>query len=134
MTIDWQQQQAESSTIFSAQSSSTDKQQIKHCVDACLQKMIEHLEQDVTDQAMYLVCQWLPANATLQLLTADPELQPCGKITVQCQLDGLKEMDDELLAEFKFWLRDYLTTAAGFLHYSLVAVMRATPDASPELL
>jgi hypothetical protein len=69
-----------------------------------------------------MLFEWDEDNASLSIVVSDAKKAHDSPQMVKCCFKALSEnMPSDYAENIHFWIRDYLTTCAGFMRYSLVA-------------
>ena len=118
--------------IHRSQLNSTSEQEIQQAVDTCIEKACELLESNIQDDSRYLLFGWGADTSTLTIVVTDDDKVKDARDVMQCQfVTGGKPLDPE---DIQFWIKDYLTTCAPFLRYSLIAAFHRESRANCTLL
>lgn len=108
------------------------EQEIQLAIDISIEKACDLLESNIQDDSRYLLFGWDADTSTLTIVVTDDEKQRDSRDVVQCQFVATdKPLDPE---DIQFWIKDYLTTCAQFLRYSLIAAFHRESRASCTLL
>ena len=108
---------------------SDEKDKLKLATEACAEKSIGLLADNIQDNSLYLLFEWNPAKSTLTVVLTDDTKQHDAPHSVTGIFAGLS--DSELI---QFWLYDYLTTSTTFLKFSLVAIFHSSTRSNTQLL
>ena len=108
----------------------TDTGQLKLAVLESVDKAISLLSDNIIDESRYLLFEWAPRAAELKIVVTDDDKAVDSSQVVVCYLNGSKEssklLDDSHIEEFTItvreWIHNHLTTSAGFMRFSLIAV------------
>jgi len=116
-------------------------------IQVCIEKAVSFLPDYVTDESRYLLFEWNIETSTLTIVVTDDTKKHDAKFVVKCCMSALNEavnrIDSELAKKekaleysdlVKYSIKDYLTTCAAFMQFSLVAVFHNTTRAKIELL
>ncbi|MBN8431875.1 hypothetical protein JF535_13550 [Microbulbifer salipaludis] len=108
------------------------EQDIQLAIDASVEKACELLENNIQDDSRYLLFGWDSEVSTLTIVVTDDDKRHDSRDVVQCHLvTGGQQPDPE---DIQFWIKDYLTTCAPFLRYSLIAAFHRGSRATCTLL
>jgi hypothetical protein len=125
---------------------SESEQDFKLAVEACAEKTISVLKNNIQDDSLYLMFEWNPSSAHLTAVLTDASKQHDAPACViasfphlKAQLALLAPAEHEAHTNthtelIKFWLYDYLTTSTAFFQYSLVAIFHSSARDNTELL
>jgi len=98
---------------------SSSEQEIQRAIDASIEKACELLENNIRDDSRYLLFGWDAGASTLTIVVTDDDKVHDSRDVVQCHFaTGDQPLDVE---DIQFWIKDYLTTCAPYLQYSLIA-------------
>ena len=125
----------------------TNELAINLTIQACIEKAVSYFPEHVTDESRYLICEWDTENTTLTLVVTDDSKKYESNFKVKCFMDGLNclikntpepELKNEVILSqsemIKYAIKDYLTTCASFMKFSLVAVFHNNTRDKVELL
>lgn len=119
---------------------------LKDALETCAAKAISLLGENIQDDSLYLLFEWNPDIAELNIAITDASKQIDAPAYVgahfavlQQELESLppagqveqKEATSELV---KFLLSDYLASCSAFFRYSLVAIFHSSSRADSVLL
>ncbi len=113
-----------------AESGATEDGVLKDDMEEALEKAMALLNANVKNESRYFLVEWDRANAVLRLaVTNDRKAQDAADV-VTCRFAALQQRlqtADESAIEacsdkVNFFAKDYLSTCAGFMDYSLVAM------------
>ena len=108
------------------------EQEAQLAIDASIEKACDLLENNIQDDSRYLLFGWDATVATLTIVVTDDEKQLDSRDVVQCRFTATdKPLDPE---DIQYWIKDYLTTCAPFLRYSLIAAFHRESRANCTLL
>lgn len=93
---------------------------MKSAIEQCIEKACSLLASNIQDDSLYLLFEWFADTATLKVLVTDSSKTQDAPQVIRCQFIRL-ENDAEIAERVQYWIRDYLTTCASFMQYSLVA-------------
>ncbi|CAA0102960.1 Uncharacterised protein [BD1-7 clade bacterium] len=100
-------------------------------VDQATAKAVELLPDSLFDDAMFMLFEWNSDKHQLDINITDAGKKQNADIIVRVILDGTYVPGVELL---KYWLKDYLSSSTGFLHYSLIAAFTDADRQSVQML
>ena len=127
-------------------SNSLDNNDLRLAVEACAEKAISLLDDNINDDSLYLLFEWNADKAELNVCVTDASKQHDSKHQVIMHFAALANKlhslptterlakQHELSESVQFWLHDYLTTCTAFFRYSLVAIFHKGSRANTELL
>ncbi len=110
---------------------------IKQAVLDAAEYAFELLDDNIEDDSMFCVFDWNFDKQALTIMVTDPSKTKFAKHKVELRLQGFaahianKEDQQE---QIQLWIHNHITTAAGFLRYSLVAAMTINGDPRSSLL
>ena len=109
---------------------------IELAIQACIDKAIGFLLENVVDESRYLLFEWDVVSSTLTIVVTDDLRENDSRYVVKCLMSALDgEVNAiEYASTIKYWIKDYLTTDSEFLKYSLVAVFHSKTRSKVELL
>lgn len=140
--LTWTSQHNQTNTFHIALVTETSETTIKKCVEACAEKAVQMLNENIQDNSLYLLCEWNPTEADLSICVTDSTKTLDSPHTIHCTFSGIAESlacadqaEQQNYAELiKFWLHDYLSSYAPFFNYSLVAIFHSSTREQTELL
>ncbi|WP_153039194.1 hypothetical protein [Microbulbifer sp. Q7] len=108
------------------------EQDIQLAIDASVEKACDLLDNNIQDDSRYLLFGWNSEASILTIVVTDDDKRHDSRDVVQCHfVSGDQQPDPE---DIQFWIKDYLTTCAPFLRYSLIAAFHLGSRASCTLL
>jgi len=120
---------------------------IERAVQACIEKAVSFIPDNVTNESRYFLFEWDVVCSTLTIVVTDDSKENDSKIVVKCLMSVLDENTNtnksesawsDKTAEYaqlvKYWIKDYLTTCSDFMKFSLVAVFHSESRENTELL
>ena len=125
-----EEQSTTTSRFHYAESTATEDEALKDEVEEALEKAMAFLNANVKNESRYFLVEWDVSNSTLRLAVTDDHKQQDAADVVCCRFAALNQrlqaQGPEALAlcseKVQFWLKDYLSSCAVFMNYSLVAV------------
>lgn len=135
--------------IHHATSEGTSDSDIQLAINACTDKACALLDQNIQEDSRYLLFEWDSTNSTLTIVVTDDSKQKDSPQIVQCHFPALNQklnaVTDTQGSEWQFQaaeiadhvqysIKDYLTTCAPFLRYSLIAAFHQDSRATCTLL
>jgi len=113
-----------------AESVAVDDHSAKNELEVALEKAVALLNANVKNESRYFMVEWHLPSSTLRLAVTNDTKSEDGADVVTLrftalneQLQAAGESERELHSEkVQFWVKDFLSTCAGFMDYSLVAV------------
>lgn len=133
-------------TIHTSDFLYTSNNDVKLAFEACAQKAVGLLSENIQDESLYLMFEWSPSNSTLTVVLTDATKQHDApqKVTgifsaLNFKLNQLTQPEhaEQILAYtelIQFWLYDYLTTCTEFFRYSLVTIFHSSSREESKLL
>ncbi|WP_043316675.1 hypothetical protein [Microbulbifer sp. HZ11] len=106
-------------TIYQTKAEGSDGQDIRHVIEASIDKACEHLEDNLQDDSRYLLFGWNVDTSTLTIVVTDDEKVRDAREVVRCKFVAIDVQLD--VEDIQYWIKDYLTTCVPFLQYSLIA-------------
>ncbi|WP_226662113.1 hypothetical protein [Microbulbifer aggregans] len=151
MTLAWiENKSAETEqVIHSSTFEGTSDHDVQQAIDACIEKACTLLHQNIQDDSRFLLFEWDTTNAILTIVVTDDSKQQDSRDVVKCHFTLLDQKTitesasqdktqqprvDELAENILYWIKDYLTTCAPFLRYSLIAAFHQGSRATCTLL
>lgn len=138
--FNWNTTQSNNQILHSVRVSETTELQVRKTIEACADKAIGLLENNILDDSLYLLFEWNSQDAILNIVVTDaaknhdaPEVVNCTFAQLANELKTL-EQSKTYSEAVQFWLHDYLTTCTAFFHYSLVAIFHSSTRSNTELL
>tara|TARA_R110001592_G_scaffold57536_5_gene174664 strand:- start:10702 stop:11145 length:444 start_codon:yes stop_codon:yes gene_type:complete len=117
--------------------------ELEPLIIACVDKAVSVMPENINDDSLYLIFEF-DDHRVLRIVMTDDTKQQESAYGIACDMSSvtpyLAESDywkfkDERFADIvKHCIRDYLTTCAAFMRYSLVAVFSEGDRARTELL
>lgn len=140
--LTWTSHKDGNKTAYAISVSDTSEKAIRQIIEDCADKAIALLKQNIQDDSLYLLFEWYPQEAKLNIVVTDASKTQDAPISVTCTFSSLalelaRESEEQYLnyiESVKFWLHDYLSTCTGFFSYSLVAIFHSSSRTSTELL
>jgi hypothetical protein len=144
--LNWNSNTNNNTIIHNTVIAETDDTSLRLAIEACAEKSINLLKENIQNDSLYLLFEWNPENSTLTIVVTDAEKKSDGPQSVICVFtglhSGLKQLNSadyewqvaDHIESIKFWLHDYLTTCTAFFRYSLVAIFHSSNRSNTELL
>ena len=144
--LNWNCNTANNTVIHNAIVAETDDTSLRLAIEACAEKAIKLLKENIRDDSLYLLFEWNLEISTLTIVVTDADKKSDAAQTVTCIFSGLhtglKQLNStdhewqvaDHIESIKFWLHDYLTTCTAFFQYSLVAIFHSSTRNDTELL
>lgn len=145
-TSSWQKQSTPNQTLYLNHFNGDDQPALKEALETSVSKAIELLDDNIREDSLYLLFEWNPAAAELNIVVTDAHKQQDGAYKVQTTLPDLHlalstvnvdELDakiETLNDTIKFLLSDFLASYSPFFSYSLVAIFHSSSRAETSLL
>lgn len=141
----WQQQSSAQGTAYLNCFNGYDQPALKHALENCAAKAVSLLDTAIDDDSLYLLFEWNPLAAELQVVVTDATKQRDSAHTIQAQFPDLRAQlhpaesgnsasIDALNETVKFLLSDFLASYSPFFSYSLVAIFHSSSRAETQLL
>lgn len=109
----------------------TSDEDVQHAINTCIDKACDLLDKSIQENSRYFLFGWDNASSTLTILVTDETKAHDSPDVVKCDFSGTQQLDPE---DIQYWIKDYLTTCAPFLRYSLIAAFHQESRASCTLL
>jgi len=140
--FNWIIHQTENQIVHMTSVSDTSEKAVRQTIEACADKAIHLLRKNIQDNSLYLLFEWAPVEAKLNIVVTDASKTQDAPESVCCVFSSLaielarenEEQRQHYLESVKFWLHDYLTTCSAFFSYSLVAIFHSSTRNTTELL
>ncbi len=130
--------------IVTTQSHTKTLKDIQQDIESTIDKAISFLPHNIEADSLYMLFEWLSATSTLNIVITDSTKSHDAPITTRCICKGiqkkgsLKSDDNDINTDqiemIKLGIKDYLTTCAGFMQFSLVAAFHHGDRSTSELL
>lgn len=142
----WQQQSISNQTRYLQQFSGSDQSALKQGLEASATQAIGLLDTNIQEDSLYLLFEWNPATAVLNVVVTDAHKQHDSSASVQAILPELPVMlsaldtteratcINTLNDTIKFLLSDFLASYSPFFSYSLVAIFHSSSRTETSLL
>jgi hypothetical protein len=134
MPLDWIVTKNTETTQHFHQANSSDAENIQHDIGACIEKAITLLPNNINDDSLYFLVEWCSNSSTLSVVVTDDSKQNESPEVTSCSFSTTNESSEQFIDNVKYWVKDYLTTSAGFIQFSLVAVFGLGNRDKMELL
>lgn len=99
---------------------------VQSFINSAIDRSIAIIPQSMHDDARYLLFNWDPYKASLTAVTTDDAKSHDAPESIQLDIPAWQVSTSSeaprQTEKLHYWIRDYLTTCAEFLHYSLIAV------------
>jgi hypothetical protein len=109
-------------TIHQGECTIANDDELKRGVASVVEKATSLFPSSLQDDSQYLLFEWDQEMAILTVVVTDINKANDSSQKVQCQLSGAMLADAGFTEDFSYAVRDYLTTCASFMAYSMVAV------------
>jgi hypothetical protein len=138
----WNLQHTDNKTLHTTSVAETSENSVQHVLEACAEKAIHILNENILEDSLYLLFEWNPELARLNIVVTDaskthdaPHSFCCTFSSLSTELARLTADQRENYTEtIKFWLHDYLASCTAFFSYSLVAIFHCSSRENTELL
>ena len=135
--------------IHSASLVHTEASELKAAIINTINKAVELLPCNMEDTSRYFLFEWDTKTCCLTVVITDDNKEIDSRHIVQCNMSGLNRRMEELLSnsketlknsiseltqEIKESIHNYLTTSAGFMRYSLIAVFHSDSRENTKLI
>lgn len=136
ISLDWQEDSAENnqSSIISTTFDKNQRELTHLAIKKTVDKAISILGDNIIDNSRYFLCEWQPQTASLTIVVTDDTKKHDAKYKVKCTLTCVDKNTDELSDDVRHWIHNYLTTHAGFMQFSLIAIFHSSSRNSTVLL
>ncbi|WP_101756768.1 hypothetical protein [Oceanicoccus sp. KOV_DT_Chl] len=134
MSLVWQQLPegtTDGPIIVAASYLQQDEVLAQQAVNDSIEKAVEIVPLNISDESMYMIFEWNAQRGLLSIALTDEAKSNDSQRTVRCELPAMVAIDRETM---RFWIRDYLTTCDGFMHFSLIAVFHTGDRTAVDLL
>jgi len=125
------------SFCHSSVSTSGNEAELKQAVLGAADYAFNLLDQNIEDDSMFCLFDWDFDKKKLLIAVTDPSKKKLAKHTVELILTGyadhIADKEDQQ-EQIQLWLHNYITTAANFLQFSLVAAIIADGDTGSSVL
>jgi hypothetical protein len=125
------------SFCHSSVSTSGNEAELKQAVLGAADYAFNLLDQNIEDDSMFCLFDWNFDKKKLLIAVTDPSKKKLAKHTVELTLTGyadhIADKEDQQ-EQIQLWLHNYITTAANFLQFSLVAAIIADGDTGSSVL
>lgn len=138
--LNWTTTEKLNTLIHSTSELDIDESKICKTIEACADKAIGLLKNNIQDDSLYLLFEWNEELAQLKIVLTDAAKKNDSQESVYCTFPNLaldlvnEEQRAANTDSIKFWLHDYLTTCTAFFSYSLVAIFHSSTRNNTELL
>ncbi len=152
MELEWKESQIDSpkgAVLHFVDCAETAEQAVFEVLAKVMNKAVDLLPENVSDDSRYFLCEWDAVASTLNIVVTDDHKQKDALNIVKLRLSGLVEplesIKNEAVTEWatqanecsdniKYFIRDYLTTSREFHQFSLIAVFHNDSRARVDLL
>jgi len=138
--LTWNSVQTLNTTVHATSEFDTAENTLRKTVEACTDKAISLLNNNIQNDSLYLLFEWNIELAELIILVTNAAKNHDAPESVYCTFPNLalelirQEQRTKHTESIKFWLHDYLTTCTAFFSYSLVAIFHHSNRNNSELL
>ncbi|MFT7245652.1 MAG: hypothetical protein ACI82A_003023 [Candidatus Azotimanducaceae bacterium] len=119
---------AQESTGHMSECIAQDEGSVRLALGECVEKSISLLQANINDESLYLLFEWCASSSVLSIVVTDSSKKSDSPHIVKCTFTNLETED------VQYWLRDYFTTCASFMKYSLVAAFHCDKRSQSTLL
>lgn len=123
MNINWEiiNNETTEQNIHQAYCAERDEASIKNAIDTSIEKAVNFLPNNVQDDSLYFLVEWLEDTNTLNIIVTDDSKHKESPEVTRCIFSHIDKplIDPE---KIQYWTRDFLTTSGGFIRFSLVAI------------
>lgn len=123
--------------VHRAKSNSEIESDIKQAVLDASEYAFQLLNENIEDDSMFCLFDWSFDKQLLTIAVTDPSKTKLAKHKVELTLNGyaahIADKEDQH-EQIRLWIHNYITTAATFLQYSLVAAITADGEPSSSVL
>jgi len=134
---------------YHADVSGQSDESVKSAVEQGVEKAVAMLASNIRDDSCYMLCEWDRRSSTLRIVVTDVKKESDSPLVVECSFGGLNTKMQQLknssesdwesevndcVEKVQYWARDYLTTCAEFMNYSLVAAFHSESRSKCALL
>lgn len=132
MFLSWEQKQlvaeSQESTGHVSDCVAQDEGGIRMALGECIEKSISLLQTNINNESLYLLFEWCASSSVLTIVVTDSSKKNDSQHVVKCTFTTLESED------IQYWIRDYFTTCASFMNYSLVAAFHCNKRSESTLL
>ena len=132
MFLSWEEKQlvvdAQESTGHVSECIARDEGGIRLALGECVEKSISLLQANINNESLYLMFEWCASSSVLSIVVTDSSKEIDSPHIVKCTFTNLETED------VQYWIRDYFTTCASFMKYSLVAAFHCNERSESTLL
>ena len=136
-------------TVHFSEFNGTSDNEVQQAINACVDRACELLEKNIRDDSRYLLFEWDVVYSILTIVVTDDAKEADSQYVVKCQFAAIdkkltpenaqpdsewESRVSEFAEDVQFWIKDYLTTCAPFLCYSLIAAFHRESRANCVLL
>ena len=105
-----------------------DEGSVRSALGECVEKSISLLQDNINNESLYLLFEWCASSSVLSIVVTDSSKEIDSQHIVKCTFAKLESED------VQYWIRDYFTTCASFMRYSLVAAFHCSERSESTLL
>jgi hypothetical protein len=127
--ISWQthgEKSSDAPLIHYAQCNDPEDAVVQSFINSAIERAIAIIPQSMHENARYLLFNWDSNKSCLNVVTTDDDKSHDAPESIQLDIPAWQSSTGSVTGEqsdtLHYWIRDYLTTCAEFLHYSLIAV------------
>jgi hypothetical protein len=123
--------------VHRSSSTSEVESELKQAVLAASEYAFELLHENIEDDSMFCLFDWNFGKQELTIMVTDPSKTKLAKHKVELVLTGYAAHiadAEEQHEQIRLWIHNYITTAATFLQYSLVAAITSNGEPSSSVL
>jgi len=129
MSLQWKsiESPTDNTVVHSAVCAAVNGDDLKLAMEQCLDQALAHLDENVTEDSLYFLCEWQFQQKTLTVSVTNEHKNNDSKHKVNCVFDALSESElandeQEFSENVRFWLKDYMSLSDAFLQFSIIAL------------
>ncbi len=128
INLDWKRQISTNNQceIISATVENSQRELIHLAIKNTVDKAVSLLADNIKDNSRYFLCEWEPLINCLTIVVTDDSKTIDGNTAVKLTLSASPKNNEELTDDVRHWIHNYLTTHAGFMQFSLIAIFHSS--------
>ena len=134
--LNWQMDSSTNnqSAIISAALENNQRELVHLAIKNTVDKAVSLLKDNIKDNSRYFLCEWEPLINCLTIVVTDDSKTVDGYTAVKLTLSASPKDSEELTDDVRHWIHNYLTTHAGFMQFSLIAIFHSNSRNKTVLL
>lgn len=132
MRLNWQQStiqtdQGLEQVLHKSECSTASDNDIKAALGQCVEKAAQLLPINIQDDSLFLLFEWDRVQSLLNIVVTNGDKSLDSPHIVRCNFTATessaaqRQAPDAYAEHVYYWIKDYLTTCAAFMNFSLVA-------------